>query len=147
MLRCWYGEYGACLNAGQPLRVCVVVVPVTVHRKQCMLLLALWLLENDGMENGRLSLRGRSPKQIKSMKLNLSLLSIVGLLGCSLATMAQTNPPAAEVPAATPAPAAAPAAAAAAPSQPGAIIPIIIMDDVPLTDAIKNLARQASLNY
>jgi len=28
-----------------------------------------------------------------------------------------------------------------------AVIPLIVMDDVPLTDAIKNLARQASLNY
>jgi type II secretory pathway component GspD/PulD (secretin) len=27
------------------------------------------------------------------------------------------------------------------------IIPLIVMDDVPLTDAIKNLARQANLNY
>jgi type II secretory pathway component GspD/PulD (secretin) len=27
------------------------------------------------------------------------------------------------------------------------IIPLIVMDDVPLTDAIRNLARQASLNY
>ena len=27
------------------------------------------------------------------------------------------------------------------------VIPLIVMDDVPLTDAIKNLARQASLNY
>lgn len=33
------------------------------------------------------------------------------------------------------------------PVQPGAIIPLIVMDDVPLTDAIKNLARQAGLNY
>jgi len=31
--------------------------------------------------------------------------------------------------------------------QPGAVIPLIVMDDVPLTDAIKNLARQAGLNY
>jgi type II secretory pathway component GspD/PulD (secretin) len=30
---------------------------------------------------------------------------------------------------------------------PGALIPLIVMDDVPLTDAIKNLARQAGLNY
>src|SRR5436309_8257861 len=30
-----------------------------------------------------------------------------------------------------------------APAVPGAIIPLIVMDDVPLTDAIKNLARQA----
>ena len=42
----------------------------------------------------------------------------------------------------------APAATSAPPSsQPGAIIPLIVMDDVPLTDAIKNLARQAGLNY
>ena len=43
----------------------------------------------------------------------------------------------------TPAPAPVPAAASAGP----AIIPLIVMDDVPLTDAIKNLARQANLNY
>ena len=30
---------------------------------------------------------------------------------------------------------------------PSAVIPLIVMDEVPLTDAIKNLARQASLNY
>lgn len=29
----------------------------------------------------------------------------------------------------------------------GVIIPLIVMDEVPLTDAIRNLARQASLNY
>jgi type II secretory pathway component GspD/PulD (secretin) len=34
-----------------------------------------------------------------------------------------------------------------APVEPGAVIPLIVMDDVPLTDAIKNLARQAGLNY
>ena len=33
----------------------------------------------------------------------------------------------------------------AAPAAP--VIPLIVMDDVPLTDAIKNLARQAGLNY
>src|SRR5437899_6040728 len=32
-------------------------------------------------------------------------------------------------------------------SNAGAVIPLIVMDDVPLTDAIKNLARQAGLNY
>ena len=32
-------------------------------------------------------------------------------------------------------------------SDPGGVIPLIVMDDVPLTDAIKNLARQAGLNY
>jgi type II secretory pathway component GspD/PulD (secretin) len=45
----------------------------------------------------------------------------------------------AETPAATPAATPAP--------QPGAVIPLIVMDDVPLTDAIRNLARQAGLNY
>lgn len=35
----------------------------------------------------------------------------------------------------------------AAPADPGAVIPLIVMDDVPLTDAIRNLARQARLNY
>ncbi|MGA2751963.1 MAG: secretin N-terminal domain-containing protein [Verrucomicrobiota bacterium] len=55
---------------------------------------------------------------------------------------APANPPAAE--AGAPAPAAAGAASVA---QPGAVIPLIVMDDVPLTDAIRNLARQAGLNY
>lgn len=48
----------------------------------------------------------------------------------------------AENPATTPAPTASPSNPAQA-----AVIPLIVMDDVPLTDAIKNLARQASLNY
>lgn len=34
-----------------------------------------------------------------------------------------------------------------APSDPKAIIPLIVMDDVPLTDALRNLARQANVNY
>ncbi len=73
-------------------------------------------------------------------------------------------PPAMEQTAAEPAPAAEPAAPPAAPpivneAAPAAsapaldagsadmVIPLIVMDDVPLTDAIKNLARQAGLNY
>jgi type II secretory pathway component GspD/PulD (secretin) len=74
------------------------------------------------------------------------------------ATPASTNAPAAET-AAQPVAAAdanaAPADAAAAttvadtnaPAIPGGTIPLIVMDDVPLTDAIKNLARQAGINY
>jgi general secretion pathway protein D len=67
-------------------------------------------------------------------------------------TAASTNAPAAS----TNAPAADAAQAPATPAatdqansapQPGAVIPLIVMDDVPLTDAIKNLARQAGLNY
>ena len=51
--------------------------------------------------------------------------------------------------AAPPAPTAgnAPAATTAVATSPGAVIPLIVMDDVPLTDAIRNLARQAGLNY
>ncbi len=49
----------------------------------------------------------------------------------------------AAMPEATP-PAGTTATVAAAPN---ALIPLIVMDDVPLTDAIRNLARQASINY
>ena len=48
------------------------------------------------------------------------------------------NPPAAEAPV---------AAKAGSAAQPGTVIPLIVMDDVPLTDAIRNLARQAGINY
>lgn len=48
---------------------------------------------------------------------------------------------------ATPAPAAADASATNSQHDPSSIIPLIVMDEVPLTDAIKNLARQANLNY
>jgi len=61
-----------------------------------------------------------------------------------------TNAPVADAqPGPTSSPAAAPASAdaAATSAQPGAVIPLIVMDDVPLTYAIKNLARQAGLNY
>lgn len=77
------------------------------------------------------------------------------------ATPAEPAPAAAPAPAEAASPAAVtteppPAAAAAtaettpapqAPASPNTIIPLIVMDDVPLTDAIKNLARQAGLNY
>ena len=96
------------------------------------------------------------------MKLDLCILTLVGLGACTLAAIAQTNTPASEAPAVT-APAAVEPAVAAPPvhaeepapsvakpapgPQPGGTIPLIVMDDVPLTDAIRNLARQASLNY
>lgn len=63
----------------------------------------------------------------------------------------ESAPPAAEQTAAAPT-----EAATAAPTfvgepetnaAPSNVIPLIVMDDVPLTDAIKNLARQAGLNY
>jgi len=64
-----------------------------------------------------------------------------------------TNAPAADAAAVTNAPAAdatgtnAPGAQATGTNQTGAVITLITMDDVPLTDAIKNLSRQAGLNY
>jgi type II secretory pathway component GspD/PulD (secretin) len=67
-------------------------------------------------------------------------------------TLLAANEPAA--PAETTAPAAADTTVAAsttiqtnATAEAGGAIPLIVMDDVPLTDAIKNLARQAGLNY
>ncbi len=101
------------------------------------------------------------------MKPRPIVLIIVGLVVCSLAGLAQTNPPAGAVPATgagattttnaeppaavVPAAEAAPAAAGLATTnvaaQPGAVIPIIIMDDVKLTDAVRNLARMAGVNY
>ena len=80
--------------------------------------------------------------ECRPMKAPLSILTRIGLAICSPAGLAQTNPPAAEVQVAGPA-----VAATNAPAQRGMIIPLIIMDEVPLTDAIGNLARQASLNY
>ena len=55
-----------------------------------------------------------------------------------------TNPPSTNTLAAVEG-AAAPAADSAA--QPNIVIPLIVMDDVALTDAIRNLARQAEINY
>jgi len=57
--------------------------------------------------------------------------------------VAANNPPA--TPAQAPATAAPAAPLTTNVSAP--VIPLIVMDDVPLTDAIKNLARQAGLNY
>src|SRR5439155_3433983 len=48
-------------------------------------------------------------------------------------------------PAAAPAAGAAPAGAAA--PNPTDVVPLIVIDDVPLTDAIRNLARQSNLNF
>jgi type II secretory pathway component GspD/PulD (secretin) len=100
------------------------------------------------------------------MKLKLCILTLAGLVAGTVAGLAQTNTPAEEAPAAVaaakpeetaqltapPATAATTEAPAAAPKalvtpQAGAVIPLIVMDDVPLTDGIRNLARQAGLNH
>ena len=72
------------------------------------------------------------------MKYKLCLVMLVGLCAGSLAVLAQNNTPAAEAPAPV---------KTVTTAQPGTVIPLIVMDDVPLTDAIRNLARQAGLNY
>lgn len=95
----------------------------------------------------------QSPNRLKRMKPKLSFLALVGLAVCGVAAVAQTTasageatPPTTASAQATPtAEAAAPAAAEPGPS--GVIIPLVIMDDITLTDAIKSLARQAGLNY
>lgn len=71
------------------------------------------------------------------MKAKLAIVTLVGLSAYTLA-LAQ-NDAAASKPAET-------AVAAAAPA-PGATIPLIQFQDVPLTTAIDNLARQAGINY
>src|SRR5579863_837479 len=94
------------------------------------------------------------------MKLKLSIVSMVGFVATSLIATAQpaapagdTNTPAAVAPAAvTPTPATSAdtgstSTPASATRDPNAVLPLITMEGVPLTDAIKNLARQASLNY
>ena len=73
-------------------------------------------------------------------------LTLAGIVAYSLTGFAQTTSPAAE----TPAPPAAEAPGAATTSsaaQAGTVIPLIVMDDVPLIDAVRNLARQAGINY
>jgi type II secretory pathway component GspD/PulD (secretin) len=106
------------------------------------------------------------------MKLKLTFVSLVALVASGIVATAQTAAPAGDTnqPAAAPATTTAPpdamaAATNAAPDasatpapaaamtngpavrDPNAVMPLISMEDVPLTDAIKNLARQAGLNY
>ncbi len=104
------------------------------------------------------------------MKLKLLFFSFAGLIASSLVAVAQTAAPAGDnnssvtapapvqlaqadtgaAPAAAPAPAPAAASdtnAAATSRDPNAIMPLIAMEQTPLRDAIRNLARQANLNY
>lgn len=78
----------------------------------------------------------RRENQKKKMKAKLAIVTLVGLSACTLA-LAQTETPAhpPEKP------------AAAVITAPGASIPLIQFQDVPLTTAIDNLARQAGINY
>jgi type IV pilus assembly protein PilQ len=72
------------------------------------------------------------------MKAKLAIVTLVGLSACTLA-LAQNEPAAPAAAETTPPAAAAPAT--------GATIPLIQFQDVPLTTAIDNLARQAGINY
>lgn len=73
------------------------------------------------------------------------IVSLLGLSAVAFVGSAQTDTPDASGPAA--AAEAAPVVAAAETAEPAPVIPLIVMDDVPLTDAIRNLARQAGLNH
>ena len=76
------------------------------------------------------------------MKAKTTLLVFSVLLAGSLAVMAQDPAPAVAAVAEASA-----AVTNALPAPTGAVIPLIVMDEVPLSDAIKNLARQANINY
>jgi len=85
------------------------------------------------------------------MKAKLAIVTLVGLSACTLA-LAQNEPAAPPVAAETNAPvtetvATAPATTTPAAPTTGAVIPLIQFQDVPLTTAIDNLARQAGINY
>lgn len=75
------------------------------------------------------------------MKFRVSILTLVGLIVFGAAARAQTNVPV-ESPDAEVA-----LVSTNVSRHPEAIIPSIVMDEVALTDAIKNLARAAGLNY
>ena len=77
------------------------------------------------------------------MKSKLIILSLAGLLAGGTVGLTQDNQPAAGEN--KPKPESVPANSA--PHDPNEVIPLIVMDDVGLNDAIKNLARQAGLNY
>lgn len=77
------------------------------------------------------------------MKANSVTVNFIGLLFCGMACLAQPQP--AEPVAGAEPVASQPDAIAAASSD--AVIPLIQFQDVPLTTAIDNLARQAGLNY
>lgn len=85
------------------------------------------------------------------MKAKLAIVTLVGLSACTLA-LAQNEPAAPPVAAETNAPvtetvATTPATTTPAAPTTGAVIPLIQFQDVPLTTAIDNLARQAGINY
>src|SRR5947209_2207861 len=113
-------------------------------------------LKSTGMSNKTLARCRRCWQPNKQMKPTLNTLSLITLLGSAIVGSTQISSGAEE-----PAPGAAPAVTPQTPpetapsvvqtpggtAQPGAIIPIIVMDDAKLTDAIRNLARMAGLNY
>ncbi len=97
------------------------------------------------------------------MKLKLKTLIILSIATTGLVSFAQDNPATSPPAEASPPPAALvaqnnaqekpadkpadkPATDAAAPA-PDEVVPLIVIDEVPLTDAIRNLARQSNLNF
>ncbi len=72
---------------------------------------------------------------------------VAAVADTNVVEMAANEPAAAATPAADTTLASSTTIQTNANAEPGGVIPLIVMDDVPLTDAIKNLARQAGLNY
>jgi type II secretory pathway component GspD/PulD (secretin) len=91
------------------------------------------------------------------MKIMKNALLIAGLAVMAVTGFAQTTPVAAEAkpvappdissPSAKPAEGTAAKAPAVIPAKPGEVVPLIVIDDVPLLDAVKNLARQSGINF
>lgn len=79
----------------------------------------------------------------KPMKAKLALLVIAGLVGLPLASFAQAPSPAGEASST----AVTAAEVATAPSEGDTVLTAVSIDDQPLTDAIKILARMANINY
>ena len=109
------------------------------------------------------------PTPMLTMNTMKRILTLAGLAALALTGSAQTNPPVAAAPLAPP-PAQTNAVAPSTEVKPlsgvllfreagatnapstnsvptGEIVPLIVIDDVPLLDAVKNLTRQASLNF
>ena len=90
------------------------------------------------MKQSDLSAPAKSRFHLIHMEQIALSLTLAGIVACSLTGFAQTAAPAAEAPG---------AATTSSAAQPGTVIPLIVMDDVPLIDAVRNLARQAGINY
>ena len=102
--------------------------------------LALSLLNQPPMEPMSLYWLDQNPST--HMNFRLLLLTVFALIASVVSGLAQTNAAVAETPTTG-----SDTITTNGVLEPGAIIPLIVMDEVQLTDAIRNLARQAGLNF